>query len=154
MSRSFKTRLVIRIFQRRSISIPMWRRSFGSPNLKVLTHISKASIIKCQTSKEYFGDDEKKLIHHLHQFVLQSTEKLHEFIGIWRFRKKPRLDLLWDMRRFRRDWKDGCFRPHNEAPFLNDTNTDYVGLFLKYNFYRGSDLFWIRLLWYRSSLFL
>ena len=33
-------------------------------------------------------------VHHLHQFILQSPEKLHEFIGIWRFRKKPRLDLL------------------------------------------------------------
>ena len=31
---------------------------------------------------EYFGEDDKKLIHHLHQFVLQSTEKQHEFIGI------------------------------------------------------------------------
>ncbi len=34
-------------------------RSFGSPNLKVLTHISKASIIKCLTNKWHFLSEDK-----------------------------------------------------------------------------------------------
>ena len=34
-------------------------RVVGSPNLKVLTHISKASIIKCLTNKRHFLSEDK-----------------------------------------------------------------------------------------------
>lgn len=40
----------------------------------------KMSIIKCQMGEGHFIGDDKKRIHHLHQFVLQSTAKLREFI--------------------------------------------------------------------------
>ncbi len=53
--------------------------------MRVLTHILKMSIIKCQMGEGHFIGDDKKRIHHLHQFVLQihrKTARIYRKIAI------------------------------------------------------------------------